>query len=178
MKDYKSCESYLKYCVKILNKLNWLKEHHFDKDIPTHLWIKEFFKIAGFDLIGPIPVVGEVADTATLTKMTDNAVNATKIAIRSPKGTKLLNNVSNPKLKNTIKEMYRPGAKVRDGDLADAIRHEVKTGNLVGGKSHIQRGTERLKNLERISKRETLTKQERKILEDLTNNLENALGAK
>lgn len=52
VKDYKSCESYLKYCVNILNKLNWLKEHHFDKDIPTHLWIKEFLKIAGFDLIG------------------------------------------------------------------------------------------------------------------------------
>ena len=81
--------------------------------------------------------MGEVADTATLAKMTDKAVNATKIATRSSKGTKLLNKVSNPKLKNTIKEMYRPGAKVGDGGLADAIRHEVKTGNLVGGKSHI-----------------------------------------
>ena len=52
VKDYKSCESYLKYCVNILKKLNWLKKHHFDKDIPTKDWIKEYFKISGYDLMG------------------------------------------------------------------------------------------------------------------------------
>ncbi|MBO4898488.1 MAG: hypothetical protein J5590_09350 [Clostridia bacterium] len=130
------------------------------------------------DTVGVIPFIGEVADTAKLAKMADKAVDAAKVATRSPKGTKLLNKVSNPKLKNTIKEIYRPGAKVGDGGLADAIRHEIKTGKLVGGKSHIQKGTERLKNLERISKRETLTKQERKIAEDLIKELNRALGGK
>ncbi|MBQ6998919.1 MAG: type IV secretion protein Rhs [Clostridia bacterium] len=96
----------------------------------------------------------------------------------SSKGAKLLNKVSNAKLRNTIKELYRPGEKVGDGGLSDAIRHEIKTGSLVGGKSHIKKGTERLKNLERISKRETLTKQERKIVEDLIKDLKRALGGK
>lgn len=49
--------------------------------------------------------------------------------------------------------MYRPKAKTGDGGLSDAIRHELKTGELVGGKSHIQKGMERLKNLENILKK-------------------------
>ena len=124
------------------------------------------FTSAGLDALGVIPVLGEIADTAKIAK----------VAGRSSKGTKLLNKVSNPKLQNTIKEMYRPGAKIGDGGLGDAIRHEIKTGNLVGGKSHIQKGKERLKNLENISKRESLNKQERKIISDLINDLKNALG--
>lgn len=74
--------------------------------------------------------------------------------------------------------MYRPGAKIGDGGLADAIRYEIKTGKLVGGKSHIQKGAERLRNLERISKHENLTKQERKIIEGLIKDLKYALGGK
>ena len=145
--------------------------------IPVDLARGDFLS-AGLSAAGMVPFIGEVADTAKLAKMADKAVDTTKIASRSSKGTKLLNKVSNPKLKNTIKEMYRPGAKVGDGGLADAIRHEIKTGKLVGGKSHVQKGTERLRNLERISKRETLTKQERKIVEDLTKDLKRALGGK
>ncbi len=145
--------------------------------IPVDLARGDFLS-AGLDLLGVVPFVGEVADTAKLAKMADKAVGAAKIASRSSKGTKLLNKVSNPKLKNVIKELYRPGAKIGDGGLADAIRYEKKTGKLVGGKSHIQKGTERLKNLENISKRETLTKQERRILEDLIKDLRKALGGK
>ena len=145
--------------------------------IPVDL-AREDYLAAGLDLVGAIPFVGEVADVAKLVKMADKAIDTVKIASRSSKGTKLLNKVSNQKLKNTIKEMYRPSAKVGDGGLADAIRHEIKTGKLVGGKSHVQKGTERLKNLERISKQETLTKQERKIVEDLIKDLKHALGGK
>ena len=145
--------------------------------IPVDLARGDFLS-AGLSAAGMVPFIGEVADTAKLAKMADKAVDTAKIASRSSKGTKLLNKVSNPKLKNTIKEMYRPGAKVGDGGLADAIRHEIKTGKLVGGKSHVQKGTERLRNLERISKRETLTKQERKIVEDLIKDLKRALGGK
>ena len=145
--------------------------------IPVDLARGDFLS-AGLSAAGMVPFVGEVADTAKLAKMADKAVDTAKIASRSSKGTKLLNKVSNPKLKNTIKEMYRPGAKVGDGGLADAIRHEIKTGKLVGGKSHVQKGTERLRNLERISKREILTKQERKIVEDLIKDLKRALGGK
>ena len=145
--------------------------------IPVDLARGDFVS-AGLDLVGVIPFVGEVADTAKVAKLADKAIGTAKVADRSSKGAKLLNRVSNPKLKNTIKEIYRPGAKVGDGGLADAVRHEIQTGKLVGGKSHIQKGAERLKNLERISKRETLSKQERKIVEDLINDLKSALGGK
>ena len=145
--------------------------------IPVDLARGDFVS-AGLSALGVIPFVGEIADTAKLAKMADKAVDAAKVVNRSSKGTKLLNKVSNQKLKNTIKEMYRPGAKVGDGGLADAIRYEIKTGKLVGGKSHVQKGAERLRNLERIFKRETLTKQERKIVEDLIKDLKRALGGK
>ena len=145
--------------------------------IPVDL-LRGDFVSAGLDAIGVIPIIGEIGDTAKIVKLADKTVDTAKIAGRSSKGTKILNKVSNPKLKNTIKEMYRPGAKVGDGGLADAIRYEIKTGKLVGGKSHIQKGTERLRNLEKIFKRETLTKNERKIVEDLMKDLQNALGGK
>ena len=127
---------------------------------------------------GAVPFVGEVADSAKLAKMADKAIDTAKVASRSSKGTNLLSKVNNIKLKNTIKEMYRPGAKIGDGGLADAIRYEIKTGNLVGGKSHIQKGNERLRNLERIVNREGLSKQERKIAEELIVDLQSALGGK
>ncbi len=145
--------------------------------IPIDLARGDFLS-AGLSAIGAIPVVGEVADTAKLAKTADRAVDAAKIVSGSSKRTNLLSKVSNPKLKNTIKEMYRPGAKVGDGGLADAIRYEIKTGKLVGGKSHIQKGTERLRNLERIFKSKTLTEEERKIIEDLIKDLKRALGGK
>ena len=145
--------------------------------IPVDL-LRGDFTSAGLDAMGMIPFVGEIADTTKLAKMADKAVDVAKVANRSSKGTKLLDKVSNTKLKNTIKEMYRPGAKIGDGGLADAIRYETRTGNLVGGKSHIQKGTERLKNLERISQKENLTKQETKIVGDLIKDLKQALGGK
>ena len=62
--------------------------------------------------------------------------------------------------------------------MSDAIRHELKTGKLVGGKSHIQKGMERLKNLENILKKQNLTSTEKKIVQDLINDLRKALNGK
>lgn len=133
---------------------------------------------AGLDAVGIIPFIGEAADTAKLAKTADKAFGVVKTAKRSSKGTALLSKVTNSKLENTIKEMYRPGAKIGDGGLADAIRYEIKTGKLVGGKSHFQKGTERLRNLERIFNKETLTQAERKITDNLIKDLRQALGGK
>ena len=72
--------------------------------IPVDLARGDFFS-AGLSAVGVIPFAGEVADASKLAKMADKAVDAAKIASRSSKGTKLLNKVSNPKLKNTIKNM-------------------------------------------------------------------------
>lgn len=96
----------------------------------------------------------------------------------SPKGKELLKKCSNEKLKNTIKELYRPGASIGDGGTADAIRYEFVTGELVGGKSHAQKGRERLKNLENILKRKDLNKEDKKIAKELYDDLAVALGDK
>ena len=96
----------------------------------------------------------------------------------SSKRENLLNKVSNQKLRNTINEMYRPNAKKGDGGLADAIRYELKTKELVGGKSHIQKGMERLKNLENILKKQNLDSTDTKIVKQLIKDLKNALGGK
>lgn len=96
----------------------------------------------------------------------------------SIKGQRLLNKAGDKKVKNVIKELYRPGANIGDGGTAAAIHHEIKTGKLVGGKSHIIKGKERIKNLENILKRNDLTKKDRKIAEKLYKDLKKALGGK
>ncbi|MBE6651088.1 MAG: hypothetical protein E7613_07225 [Ruminococcaceae bacterium] len=96
----------------------------------------------------------------------------------SSKREKLLKRATNQKLKNTINEMYRPNAKIGDGGLSDAIRHEIKTKQLVGGKSHIQKGIERLKNLENIYKKQNLNTTDKSIVKYLIKDLKNALGVK
>ena len=87
----------------------------------------------------------------------------------------LLGSVSNDKLKNCINEMYRPGATTGNGGLADAIRHELTTGELVGGKSHITKGLERVRNLENIIAKQNLNSADLKIATDLLNDLKSAL---
>ena len=71
--------------------------------------------------------------------------------------------------------MYRATSTVGDGGLSDAIRHELKTGELVGGKSHIQKGRERLKNLENILKKQELNSTDKKIINDLIADLKSVL---
>ena len=95
-----------------------------------------------------------------------------------PKREQLLSQVENSKLKNAINEIYRPGANVGDGGLADAVRHEISTGDLVGGKSHLQKARERVTNLENIIKKQELSNGDLEIANALLNDLKNALGGK
>lgn len=88
----------------------------------------------------------------------------------------LLESVSNQKLKNAVNQIYRPGATVGDGGLADAIKHELKTGELVGGKSHITKGKERIRNLENIINKQNLNTKDLEIAKQLLHDLKNALG--
>lgn len=108
----------------------------------------------------------------SMKRMSNIFNTGTKISKRA------LNSAKNQKLKNTIKELYRSGAKIGDGGLADAIKYELLTGELVGGKSHIKKGYERIKNLENIIKKENLCSSDLKLAKQLLNNLKDALGVK
>ncbi len=88
----------------------------------------------------------------------------------------LLATVQNPKLHNAVDQMYRQGASVGDGGLADAVRFELATGQPVGGRSHIQKAIERIRNLENIINSQTLSRQDLEIALLLLEDLKNALG--
>lgn len=74
-----------------------------------------------------------------------------------------------------VEELYRSDRGIGDGGTADAIRHEPATGEKVGGKSHIKKGRERLKQIEKILKKDP-NHPDRKLLEKLRDVLEDALG--
>jgi hypothetical protein len=90
----------------------------------------------------------------------------------------LLDAASNQKLKNAIDRMYRPGATIGDGGLADAIRYQLSTGKLIGGKDHLGKGAERIKNLENIIKNETLSNRDQELAQKLLEDLKRAMGGK
>ncbi len=94
------------------------------------------------------------------------------------KGKILLSKTKDERLKNVIKELYRPGSKIGDGGTAAAIKFEKKTGVPVGGKSHIQKGQERIKNLERIINNPNVSSKDKKVAQKLYNDLNKALGGK
>ena len=87
----------------------------------------------------------------------------------------LLDSAHNDKLRNAINEIYRSNAKVGDGGLADAVRHELRTGELAGGKSHIIKAQERIRNLENIIRSQSLNRQDLRIAYELLYDLKNAL---
>lgn len=94
---------------------------------------------------------------------------------RSQKGRELLDKASNEKLKNHIKELYRPGAKVGDGGAADALKAENKTGQKVGGKSHATKAKERLSALKKLYNKGNLSAKDKSITKKLIDDLEDAL---
>jgi len=96
----------------------------------------------------------------------------------SKTGERYLKKATDLSLKNTIRELYRPGANVGDGGTADAIRKEIKTGIPVGGRSHIIKGKERLKNLENIINKKELSRKDKLIAIKLYKDLKKALEGK
>jgi len=88
----------------------------------------------------------------------------------------LLNTTQNQKLRNAINEIYRPGATMGDGGLADAVRHELKTGEFVGGVSHIQKANERISNLTNIINTQNLNSTDLGIAQRLLEDLKRAVG--
>jgi hypothetical protein len=73
-----------------------------------------------------------------------------------------------------IKELFRE-SETMPGGTAGAVRHEVRTGVLVGGKSHIRKAIERRRQLQHILQREHLSPQDRSTAEQLFNDLRDAL---
>ena len=89
----------------------------------------------------------------------------------------LLNTAKNPKLKNIISDLYRPGAKIGSGSSMDAFRFEQKTGQLVGGKSHSIKLLNYRTALQRLWRsRSNLSEGDKKIVKRLLTDVQNALS--
>ena len=127
-------------------------------------------------VVGGIKYIDEAGDVLkTAAKHGDEAAEPT---VKITKRKILLEKATNQKLKNAISEMYRENAKIGDGGLSDAIRYELQTGKLVSGKSHIQKGKERLKNLQNIFEKQDLNLKDREITKTLIEDLKKALEGK
>jgi RHS repeat-associated protein len=94
----------------------------------------------GLDVAGlAIPCGARLGTVSRVLRAADNAANYTGLARPA---------VSNSQLRTILSELYRPGASVGPtGSTADAIRHELATGELVGGRSHIQKGQDYVRGL-------------------------------
>ena len=86
--------------------------------------------------------------------------------------------ISNKGLKNWVKECFRYQGKIGNGGLSDAIRYELRTGKLVGGKSHLQKGIERVTGLKRIIDKGGLSSSELALARKLLQDLQRALKGK
>jgi hypothetical protein len=84
--------------------------------------------------------------------------------------------VQDSKLNSIMSELYRDTAKVGSGSTADALRKELATGNLVGGKSHDIKTEQRIINLEKwIRNNPTASPGDRASAENVLKDLQNAL---
>lgn len=106
---------------------------------------------------------------------------ATGVAVNSPppysKNTRiqLLEEATTNEAKGIINELYRRNATIGNGGTADAIREQLRSGNLVGGKDHIRKGRERLCQIEKILAKNP-RHPDRVLLGKLRDDLKDALG--
>ena len=92
----------------------------------------------------------------------------------------MLNSADNSKLQNAIKQLYRGESIVGDGGTADVIRFERETLINLGknGNTHMQKGADMQKYLQKIIDAENLSHSDFKLANELLNDLTNALGGK
>lgn len=88
----------------------------------------------------------------------------------------LLGTVADKKLRNRVDALYRPNATVGNGSTADAIRHELKTGELLSPKGHSQKGIEMRNGLMDDLKSGRLNDSDAQIARGLLKDLQNALS--
>jgi hypothetical protein len=84
----------------------------------------------------------------------------------------------NPRLQNVINQLYRPGAIIGDGGTASVIKFEKRTGIGLGknGNSHIQKGKEMIRYIERkVLPQKDLSPSDRKLAQKLAKSLKKAV---
>ena len=88
----------------------------------------------------------------------------------------LLQGAQNPKLRNLINQLYRRNAQVGSGSTADAIRYELRTGQLLSRSGHSLKGQEMRTALNRLMKSGGLDSGDAQIAHHILNDLQRALS--
>ncbi|MBN2878923.1 MAG: VENN motif pre-toxin domain-containing protein, partial [Clostridia bacterium] len=87
--------------------------------------------------------------------------------------------VSDLDLQKFIDTLYRENAKIGSGSTADAVRYELATGDMVGGKLHIQKAQDSIIYLKRwLNKNPDASFADRQAIEHLIRDMKNALNGK
>lgn len=116
---------------------------------------------------------GAPRGTNATTSLASFAAKAAPNVLKTP-------SVSNPKLQNIVNDLYKgttnPG-RVGTGTTADAVRFELRTGEQVFGKSHVQKANDSLRGLENwLKSNPNAPYQERLVARSLADDLFDALG--
>jgi hypothetical protein len=82
--------------------------------------------------------------------------------------------VSNQRLQNTVDALFQDTDLIAGG-TAGAVRHELRTGTLVGNTSHIIKANQRVGNLQNVLRTENLSTADRNTAQTLLNDLQDAL---
>ena len=90
---------------------------------------------------------------------------------------KLLKRAKNEKLKNAIKQLYRPGSFIGDGGTASVLKFEKRTGERVSASrlGHYNKAIETVTYLKRIISNEHLSKSERKLATNMVKKLNRSI---
>jgi RHS repeat-associated protein len=85
--------------------------------------------------------------------------------------------VADPRLAAHIGEVYRAGAKIGSGSTAAAVRHEIATGQAVGGRLHSQKAQDYIRTLQKwLEQNQAASAADRAAAENVIRDLQNALG--
>lgn len=98
-----------------------------------------------------------------------NTERLTLATIRTMTRETLLEQVTNPKLKSLVDQLYRPGAKIGSGSTADMIR-------IVGDAGHIEKGINRLNGLNNLITSGEISGHDLDIAVELRDDLTHALS--
>lgn len=88
----------------------------------------------------------------------------------------LLSDAQNPKLRNLVDKLYRRNAQIGSGSTADAIRYELKTGQLLSPSGHFIKGQEVRTALRRLIRSQALDEGDRQIARYLLRDIQNSLS--
>ena len=87
-----------------------------------------------------------------------------------------MRSVENNKLRNITARMYRENAEVASGSTADAIRHEIRTGELLSPSGHIQKGVEMRSALSKLIDSGRLSQSDQNIARWMRRDIQDALS--